>query len=122
MDEGKTTAPGGHASVEARSKDNPKRPHALRLVLLAFVGVLLVYGFYHGLAYTVKTLTHEITDDAMLETDIVTMAPRVAGQVKAVYVRDNQVVKRGDALVELDPRDYEVKLAQKHAAVEAADA
>ncbi len=122
MDEGKPTAPGGQASVAPPPKNNQKRSPARRRVLLAVIGVVLVYGFYHVLAYTVKTLTHEITDDAFLETDIVTVAPRVAGQVLEVHVRDNQMVKRGDPLLEIDPRDYDVKLAQKSDGVEAADA
>ena len=48
--------------------------------------------------------------------------PRIAGQIKKVLVLDNQVVKAGDPLVEIDPSDYEVLLAQKKAAQSAAEA
>jgi membrane fusion protein (multidrug efflux system) len=122
MNEDKKTAAGQPTASATPVKANPKRPPARRTVLLTVVGLALVYAFYHGLAYTVKTLTHEITDDAALESDVVAVAPRVAGQVKAVHVLDNQPVRRGDALVEIDPRDYEVRVAQKHAATAVSDA
>jgi membrane fusion protein (multidrug efflux system) len=105
----------------AQKESQPRRP-AMRLILLCIVGLLLTVVFYYGLDYTVRAFTHESTDDAFLEGDVVAVAPRVAGQVQVVHIRDNQFVKRGEPLVELDPRDFEVRLAQKRAAVAAADA
>jgi membrane fusion protein, multidrug efflux system len=91
----------------------PGRRPGLRRALLLFLGALLTAGFYPGLAYAVRTFTHESTDDAFLDAHVVAVAPRVAGQVQAVHVQENQSVKGGDAVVELDPRDFEVRLAQK---------
>lgn len=108
---------GGESTPVAR----PRRPVA-RLAFLLIAGVLLAIGFFYGLEYTVRTFTHESTDDAFLEAHIVAVAPRVPGQVQAVHVKENQRVRQGEALVEIDPRDYEVRLAQKRAATASADA
>ena len=48
--------------------------------------------------------------------------PKFAGQVKKVHVKNNQAVKAGDLLLEIDPRDLAVQLDQKRAAVESARA
>src|SRR5216117_2103495 len=55
---------------------------------------------------------HESTDDAFVQADIVTIAPKISGTVKSVAVVENQFVKAGDVLVELDPADYEVQVQQ----------
>src|SRR5262252_808388 len=64
----------------------------------------------------------ETTDDAQVEGHVVSVAPRVAGQVEHVLVKDNQSVKEGDVLVELDGRDYEARLASARADLAAARA
>jgi membrane fusion protein (multidrug efflux system) len=55
---------------------------------------------------------HESTDNAFFEGHIVQVSPRVAGQVLRVYVNDNQYVKRGELLAEIDPADYEARLME----------
>jgi membrane fusion protein (multidrug efflux system) len=61
--------------------------------------------------------SYETTDDAEVDGDIYAVTSRIAGTIKAVYVEDNQAVKAGQLLVELDPRDYEVALEQTKAAL-----
>jgi membrane fusion protein (multidrug efflux system) len=70
--------------------------------------------------------TYQSTDDAQIDAHISAVSTRVAGTVTRVLVEDNQYVHRGDLLVELDPRDYQVAqaraeadLAQARAALEA---
>jgi membrane fusion protein, multidrug efflux system len=99
-------------------KPRPRRRRLLWVILAA----ALTAAFYHGLAYTLSAWTHESTDDAFLDAHVVAVAPRVAGQVLRVHVQENQVVKRSDPVVELDPGDYEVRLAQKRDAVGSAGA
>ena len=84
--------------------------------------IVLALLFYLALFILDGALTQESTDDAFIEGHIVTMAPRVAGQVRTVPVLDNQFVHSNDLLVEVDPTDYAVKLAQKQAAAESQDA
>jgi membrane fusion protein (multidrug efflux system) len=87
------------------------------------VGTLVLFGLlFLGLRYLAETLTHESTDDAFLDADVISVAPKVPGQVKKVHVKGNQAVKAGDLLLEVDPRDLAVELDQKRAALESARA
>ena len=87
------------------------------------VGTLVLFGLlFLGLRYLAEALTHEWTDDAFLDSTIVSIAPKVPGQVKMVHVKNNQAVKAGDLLVEVDPRDLAVQLDQKRAVLESARA
>ena len=61
--------------------------------------------------------SYEDTDDAQVDGDIYAITSRIAGTVKAVYVQDNQQVKAGQLLVELDPSDYNVAVEQAKASV-----
>jgi len=77
---------------------------------------------YLALSYFCGFMTHESTDDAFIEGHVVAIAPRVDGQVLAVPVLDNQFVHSNDLLVELDPADYAITVAQKQAATVSQDA
>jgi membrane fusion protein (multidrug efflux system) len=61
----------------------------------------------------------ESTDDAYLQADSVTVAPKVSGYVTDVYVADNQPVQAGAPLVRLDTRQYQVALDQALATIDA---
>ncbi len=67
------------------------------LLALGFVGLVLL--IYYGLGAIVA-----YTDDAYVQSDFVAVAPEVAGPVRTVHVRDDQPVKAGDPLAEIDPR------------------
>ena len=83
--------------------------------------IALAFIFIWGLGAVARSLSHESTDDAFLAADVVSIAPRISGQVKEVYVQDNQEVKQGEPLVQIDPRDFDTALAQKRAAQITAD-
>lgn len=55
---------------------------------------------------------YETTDDAFIDTHIVHIAPQVPGRISRIYVNDNQLVHRGDPLVEIDSADYNARLQQ----------
>jgi membrane fusion protein (multidrug efflux system) len=61
--------------------------------------------------------SYEDTDDAQIDGDIYAITSRIAGTITAVHVEDNQRVKKGEVLVELDPRDYNVSIEQAKAAL-----
>lgn len=84
----------------------------------AVLGLLL----FLAIGYLAESLTHESTDDAFLDADYTSLAPRVSGQVRRVLVDSNQRVKTGDLLVEIDPADLQVQVDQKRAAFKAAQA
>jgi membrane fusion protein (multidrug efflux system) len=77
---------------------------------------------YFALSYLNGFLTHESTDDAFVEGHVVSIAPRISGQVLAVHVLDNQLIHSNDLLVEIDPADYTIKLGQKQTAAESQNA
>ncbi len=72
--------------------------------------------------YTLVTGGRESTDDAQVTADMVPIAARVAGPVLHVHVIENQAVKRGDLLVEIDPADYQTRVQQAQAEVDTAKA
>ena len=78
--------------------------------------------FYFRLYFITDSFTHESTDDAFLDATSVSVAPRVAGQIRKLAVVDNQAVKAGDLIAEIDPRDFAVQVAQKKTAGVAAEA
>lgn len=62
----------------------------------------------------------ESTEDAYIETHPVQVAPKVSGQVVEMFVTDNQQVKEGDLVAQIDPVDYQAKLAESSAKYESA--
>jgi membrane fusion protein (multidrug efflux system) len=84
--------------------------------------IALAVLLYFGLKATADFLTHESTDDAFIAGHVVSIAPRIAGQVAAVHVLDNQLVRSNDLLIEIDPSDYAITVAQKQAAATSQDA
>lgn len=90
------------------------REHPIKLVVFL---IFLVAAGIAGYRFLVYLNSYESTDDAQVDGDIYAVTSRIEGSVKAVYVQDNQQVKQGQLLVELDPRDYEVALEQAKAAL-----
>ncbi|MBV9391390.1 MAG: HlyD family secretion protein [Verrucomicrobia bacterium] len=70
----------------------------------------------------IRALNTVSTDDAYVNGYVTFVAPRISGQVARVLVDDNNRVNKGDVLVELDPEPYQVQVAIKQAAVDAAKA
>ncbi|HPW87059.1 MAG TPA: HlyD family secretion protein, partial [Chitinophagales bacterium] len=64
---------------------------------------------YKKISYSMQ---NEDTENSQLQTNIVPVSPRIGGYVAAVYVADNQQVKKGDTLVVLDDRDLKIKVEQ----------
>lgn len=86
--------------------------------LVGGVGLVLLIAagmWWHGRGI-------ETTDDAFIQADITMIAARVSGTVVAVHVADNQPVKAGDALFEIDPADFETRVRQSEANLAAAQA
>ncbi len=81
--------------------------------------VALIVLLFFALSYLNGYLTHESTDDAFVEGHVVSIAPRISGQVLAVHVLDNQLVRSNDLLVAIDPADYAMTVAQKQSAADA---
>src|SRR3974377_543659 len=97
----KENSPSTSPSPAAKIEKNKSLSKLNRAKVLWPAGLGLAVLLYFGLGYLLDTLTHESTDDAFIAGHIVSIAPRVAGQVTAVYVRDNQLVHSNDLMVQL---------------------
>jgi membrane fusion protein, multidrug efflux system len=111
------------ASPKPERKPEPKpkksfgrrvREHPIRFLVLL---IILVGAAIAGVRLWNYLDSYESTDDAQIDGDIYAVTSRIAGTIKAVYVEDNQQVKAGQLLVELDPRDYDVAMSQAKAAL-----
>jgi membrane fusion protein (multidrug efflux system) len=103
--------------IAAPEKNGKKRK---RIFLIG--GVVLVILAVLGTAYWLYERQFESTDDAFIEGDITQISPKVSAYINKIYVKNNQLVHKGDLLVELDPKDYEAKLEQARAQLRVAQA
>ena len=82
---------------------------------------LVVIGGTFGIYKYMHSLAHETTDDAQIEKNMSPIIPRVTGYVTKVYVKDNDIVKKGDTLFVIDSKDYQVRVEEAKAALAAAE-
>ncbi|MBO4223272.1 HlyD family secretion protein [Bradyrhizobium neotropicale] len=95
----------------------------IRRAALALVAVLGVAGIADfGYDYLTTGRYLESTDDAYVKADSTIVSPKVSGYIAQVPVSDNQPVKAGQLLAEIDDRDFRAALAQAHADVDASEA
>lgn len=106
---------------DAKPKERSGNP-AARKRALWIAGVVVLGGIVAGFFVYLHERHFESTDDAFIDGHIIPISARVAGNVLTVNVDDNQTVKAGETLVEIDPADYRAKLAEMRAKVLAADA
>ena len=110
----------GDQPAEKNQLAKPKKPFAPRVrryvkrhpgrVLLGAVALVLVIAG-SALLWTYLS-SYESTDDAEVDGHLNLISSRIAGTVVGVYVEDDQFVKPGQVLVDLDPRDYKAALEQ----------
>ena len=96
-----------------------RRPFYKRRGVIIIAVVVLLLGTIFGVRYWLYARSHESTDDAFIDGHIIQVSPKASGYVAKIYVNDNQQVKEGDLIAELDARDYEVRLQQAKAALDA---
>jgi membrane fusion protein (multidrug efflux system) len=90
-----------------------------RALLLSIGAVAVIAAVIYGVRWWTVGRFIESTDDAYLQADSVTIAPKVSGYVAEVYVTDNQAVTVGQPLVRLDRRQYQAILEQANATIAA---
>ena len=117
-----SATPSAHAAAVPPAAA-PPRPLLFRFLWLG--GLVVMPGSVVILTYLWWSYrqTHSITEDAFVEAHIVNVAPQtVSGHVVRFVVEENDLVKEGDILVQLDKEPYEVQVAIQKAAVEVAQA
>jgi membrane fusion protein (multidrug efflux system) len=98
-------------------KEKLNRGRRKRMAFILFP-ILLVAGAPALYFYLQYVETHISTDDAFVDGHVHVVASKVRGTVKAIYIKDNQLVKKRDLLLEIDPTDYEVTVKQAQADLE----
>jgi membrane fusion protein, multidrug efflux system len=94
-----------------------------RKLLAGGVGVVVLAALLvFGIPWVEAILNTVSTDDAYVNGHVTFVAPRVAGQISRVLVDDNNRVRKGDLLAELDKEPYRVVVSEKQAAVDTAQA
>ena len=113
---------GNKEEQDQKSEAETKKPvdpatKRRRVIIGVCIGIVLLAG---GVAWWLYSRTYESTDDAQVDGHLNSIASRVAGTVQAVYVENDQPVKAGQPLVDLDPSDYRVQVDQARATYEQA--
>src|SRR6267378_4705601 len=89
-----------------------RRPKRRRNMLIVVVVLVALVG---GVFLWRYLSSYESTDDAQVDVHLYPVSARISGYVTAVNVGDNQWVEKGAVLVEIDPKDFEVAVAQAQA-------
>jgi membrane fusion protein (multidrug efflux system) len=110
-----TVARGAEVPAPAPAVSGTAARQRKALKIIGIVAGVIVFGV---LLYLLLNAGKEGTDDAQVDGDVVPLAPRVTGLVAKVPVVENQTVKPGDLVVQLDDRDYQAKAAQALAEVD----
>ena len=98
------------------SDDKEKKPKKKKSwVPFIILGIVLVLGVIAGVIYYLHARNYESTDDAFVDGHVVQVSPQVGGKVIKVYFDDNAVVKKGDSLIDIDPRPLQVALEKAKA-------
>ncbi len=101
----------GTTEPESKQSGN-KRVKALTILL-----TVVIVGGWFGMKWIISGRKNIETDNAFIEARIVSVSSKVSGTVACVLVGDNQFVKQGDLLLEIDGRDYQVQIAKAAAGV-----
>jgi membrane fusion protein (multidrug efflux system) len=105
------------SSSTTPGQDTPAAPPKRRRAPVVLGVLVLAAAIVAAVLYATR-LGKEKTDDAQVEAHVSNVSPRITGQVKRVLVADNQEVKAGDVLIELDDRDAQARLADAQGRLE----
>ena len=89
-----------------------------KIAILIFLSVAII-GIIIGYIYVQYKKTHITTEDAFITGRIHTVSSKVRGTIKNIHVADNQLVKKDDALAEIDTDDFDVKVKEEFSALDA---
>jgi membrane fusion protein, multidrug efflux system len=98
------------AKTDEEKKPAPKVSPFKTLLIRLGLGLVLFVALIWGLIVFVHSLYYESTDDAFVEGHVVTVGTKLSNTVRDVLIDDNYEVTKGQLLVQIDPRDYQVQL------------
>ena len=106
--EGDEPRPAALGERDLRWRQFQSRSPRLRMFLIIGIVVVVVTGFFLWRYFN----SYESTDDAQVDGHLNPVSARISGHVEKLLVSDNQYVHAGQALVEIDPKDYQVLVAR----------
>ncbi len=109
-------------ATDAPAKPSPLKNPRVRIFLLLVLAVAVIGGMLWYVRYQSVGKFMQGTDDAYIQADAVTISPKVSGYVDKVLVAENQQVKAGTPLIQIDARDYRAQAAQVEAQIDVARA
>src|ERR1700721_1922091 len=110
----KTQTPRMNSSQNEKSAQPPQEEGKRKGMLMIFAAILVIAAI-GGLLYWLHARHYEDTDDAQIDGNLRPIGTRIDGTLIKVYGRNKQKVKVGEPLVDLDPRDNQVKADQVQA-------
>jgi membrane fusion protein (multidrug efflux system) len=113
------TAPVAEAPDAVLAEERPSRLRPYRKLLLLLAPIVVILG---ALFFYLQGGRYETTDNAYLQSGLVSVSPSVSGRVIAVEVRNNQAVHKGDVLFRIDPAPYQAAVDEAAARLAAAKA
>lgn len=115
------TAPANSGDAPEPEQRRTLSGRAKAILIVVALAVVVAGGIWYA-GYKTHGQYLQETNDAQVQADMVTVAPRVAGYVAEVFVTDNQDVRAGQPLVRIDPRNSEAQAAQAEAQIAVANA
>jgi len=109
------------SDVSAESGRSPSAGKFKRFFILILSLAILVLAVVLSLRAWDYNERHPRTDDAISRANIIGIAPRVSGPIIKLNVSDNQFVKGGDLLFEIDPADFQLNVDRAKSALDALD-
>ena len=95
-------------------KAKSKKPMTILFITLGVIIIAIIIGTVHSNRYP-------STDDTYVNANIINVAPQVGGLVQTVFVKNHQFVKKGQPLVQIDPRPYEYAVSEADAQLKLAE-
>ena len=102
---------------DAAEVASPQKKRRIRVILLVVAAIAIIGGVFWYARYKSVGQYMQSTNDAFIQADAVTVAPKVSGYVDKVFVGENQDVKAGQPLLQIDTRDYSAQTAQIQAQI-----
>jgi membrane fusion protein (multidrug efflux system) len=104
-------------NIDTEKAGPPPSKRRRALIIIGAIAAAIILGV---VAYMLINAGTESTDDAEINANVVALAPRVAGKVATVAIHDNQHVNKGDLVLQVDDRDYQLRVDQAQAELESA--
>ncbi len=95
--------------IKVEEQEKNQKPKGVKRTI---AGIIIAIAVVLAGIYFYNEMKFESTDDAYVETTTVNVSPKISGQIKEVYVKDNQFVKEGDLVALIDDEDYKVRFEQ----------